>query len=84
MKQLKQLLENIFFAQDNRTINISFDKSPIENVYETLEKFKAALSAVGIDNTSFQPDTLIASVVTTEDKIDELRKIVDDFGATVI
>jgi hypothetical protein len=84
MRHLKSILENVFFAQENQTINISFERAMGDNIYDTLEKFKNALKNVGIDNFSFQPEAAIASVIVTDDKIDELKKIVSDFKATII
>jgi hypothetical protein len=86
MNELKTILENIFYSQENNTITLSFSGAKIDDdkdIYDTMERIKIVLSSIGVDNVSFTPDALSMTVVTTDDKFDEVAQIAKDFGASV-
>jgi hypothetical protein len=86
MQNLRQILENVFFTQENQTITLSFagaEAQDDKSIYEIMEQMKGVLKSIGVDNVSYSPDTLSATVVTSDDKMDEVRQIAKDFGATV-
>jgi hypothetical protein len=87
MNDLKTLLENVFYSQENKTITLSFNGAKIDDdrdIYDTMERIKIVLSSIGVDNVSFTPDALSMSIVTTDDKFDEIEKIAADFGAAIV
>jgi hypothetical protein len=86
MNNIRTLLENVFFAQESKTITLSLANSMTDSektVYEVMEKMKNVFKTVGIDNVMYNPDSLTLTVITTDDKEDEIRKIAGDFGATI-
>lgn len=86
MQDLKTILENIFYSQNSKTITLSFSGAKIDDdkdIYDTMDRIKIVLDSIGVDSVSFTPDALSMSIVTTDDKFDEIQKIAKDFGASV-
>jgi hypothetical protein len=85
MNNLRRLLEQVFFPQVNHTVTLSFgnNQAAQNNILDVLERLKHALASVGIDKVSFNADKAMVSIVTTEDKKDEILRISQDFGATI-
>lgn len=86
MNDLKTILENIFYSQENKSITLSFNGAKVDDdkdIYDTMERIKIVLSSIGVDNVSFTPDALSMSIVTTDDKFEEIEQIAKDFGAAI-
>jgi hypothetical protein len=87
MQHIKSIIENVFYSQENKTITLSFEKSlnkDTKSIYEVMEQIKKVLNVAGVDNISFSPDSLKMTIVTKEDKLDEILKVANDFKADVI
>lgn len=89
MQHIKAILENVFYSQANRTITLSLEKSlgsidDNADIYDTMEQMKNVLNSVGVDSISFSPDSATMTIVTTEDNVDKILKVAEDFKATVI
>ena len=89
MKHLKELLENVFYSQENRTISLSLEKAAADSdgetdIYGLMDQIKSALRSVGVDNVTFNPEKLAMTIITKEDKLDEIQKIANEFNAIII
>lgn len=80
------MLEQVFYHQDKNTISISFDgnQAATNDIVSTMEQFKNLLNNIGVDVIAFHPDFANLTIVTTENKVDEILKLANDFKATVV
>lgn len=86
MDNLRNILENVFFPQDNNTISLSFDNHPDaqRDIIDIMGKIKGALKSIGVDIVAFDPTKAIMTIVTTNNKKDEILRLAQDFKAVVV
>lgn len=86
MDNIREMLEQVFYHQNKDTISISFDGNPeaTQDITKVMDQFKSLLNNIGVDTIAFHPDFANLTIVTTEDKVDEILKLANDFKATVI
>jgi acetolactate synthase small subunit len=79
-------MEQVFFPQENNTITLSFANNPDaqHNMIEVMDQLKNVLKTIGVDMVTFNADKAMVTIITTEDKKDEILRLTQDFGATVV
>jgi acetolactate synthase small subunit len=51
---------------------------------EVMDQLKNVLKTIGVDMVTFNADKAMVTIITTEDKKDEILRLTQDFGATVV
>jgi hypothetical protein len=49
-----------------------------------MDQLKNVLKTIGVDMVTFNADKAMVTIITTEDKKDEILRLTQDFGATVV
>jgi hypothetical protein len=81
---LKSKLKGIFYELHLRSNVIKFQCEPSEETDEKYYELKSLLNNIGIDVVNYYNDSCILSVVTTEDKEEDVLSLANNFGFKLI